>query len=194
MLSVTQPWCFCWLRVKTPSFGASIITADVHGGTNSGFTLNCTLLSTLVKYACLNVPNPRCTPSGLRGFGATSDNWAEKKTAFKITMCTFKALKGFLGDAKLAPLPSHSSDRERRAASSSTRAVVRHIIDRFLETTREVTHWFWKSHELRMTKKSVCVGVCMWEWVCDFYYYDHNTTLTLERTMARFLQRTRIRK
>lgn len=36
----------------------------VHVGTNSAFTLNCTLLSALMKYACLNVPNPRCTPSG----------------------------------------------------------------------------------------------------------------------------------
>lgn len=43
----------------------------------------------------------------------------------------------------------------------------------------------------RAVKKRVCVhmyvrvevGVCM----CDFYYYDHNSTLTSERTMARFL-------
>lgn len=42
----------------------------------------------------------------------------------------------------------------------------------------------------KSVKKRVCVhmyvrvrGVCM----CDFYYYDRNSTLTSERTIARFL-------
>lgn len=38
----------------------------------------------------------------------------------------------------------------------------------------------------------VCVCVCVSQAsMCDFYYYDHNTALTPERTMARFLQRNK---
>lgn len=114
----------------------------VHVGTNSGFTLNCTLLSALMKYECLNVPNPCCTPSGSADSVQLQTIELRSKQHLKSQCAALKLSKAFWmtlnSPHSRAIHPTVSSEQQRSCRSSSCRR----IIDRFLETTREVTHWF----------------------------------------------------
>lgn len=63
------------------------------------------------------------------------------------------------------------------------------LIDSCSEHAKRLS-WSWASHELRMSTRGerVCLQTCREEvHVCDFYYRNHNSALTPQRTTASFL-------